>query len=105
MTPGQIYQTFAEKFPSPSDGALRVWWIPQIPGKPFRWPVMDLKQAALLLDALAAYDDFQLAQHIKPDYSNVGGLEVFRDGDWEDWESEDYDDFRTYREMLPAPEG
>lgn len=42
----------------PPDGALRVWWIPQIPGKPFYVPVTSLVEAKLLLDALAAYQKF-----------------------------------------------
>lgn len=56
----------------------RVWWIPQIPGNPFHYPVDSLEQGVLLCDALAAYDLFQLRHNIKPDYSNAGGVE-YRD--------------------------
>jgi len=59
------------------DKQLKVWWIPQIPGKPFLVMVDDLKQAKLLLDTLANYDRFQFDNNIKPDYSNVGGLEIW----------------------------
>ena len=96
---GIIYRQFVRKFPDPKEGDLRIWWVPQIPGKAFEWPVADLTQAALMLDALAAYDDFQFAENVKGDYANMGGLHVYREGDWEDWESEDCDDFDTYRSL------
>lgn len=69
----------------PKEGDLRVWWIPQVPMKPFIVPVSNLREAKLLLATLANYDLFQLENNIKPDYSNVGGLSVFEDGEWCDW--------------------
>lgn len=70
-------------------GTLRVWWIPQVPGKPFHVPVQDIAQAKLVLTTLARYDLFQLRENIKGDYANVGGLEVFdADEGWVEW----YDD-------------
>lgn len=78
----------------PVEGSLRVWWIPQVPMKPFRRAVSDLAQAKLLTEALAHYDLFQFENRIKPDYANAGGVEVFRDGGWEDWyDDETGDDF------------
>lgn len=79
------------------DKQLKVWWIPQIPGKAFTALVDDLKQARLLLDALAEYDKFQFENNIKPDYCNVGGLEIWDEsldaddnGDkWATWYDED----------------
>ena len=78
---------------------LRVWWIPQIPMKRFFVPVEGFVQAKLILEVLAHYDLFQLENNIKPDFANVGGLEVWngdRNGDpqdpnpgWEEWN--DYD--------------
>lgn len=68
---------------------LRVWWIPQVPMKPFRTEVKSLVEAKLLLNTLAQYDIFQFENNIKPDYCNVGGLEVFEDGEWTDWYDED----------------
>ena len=67
------------------EGALRVWWIPQVPMKAFRVPVKDQEQAVLLLRTLAEYDLFQLRENIKPDFCNAGGLEVFEDGEWCEW--------------------
>lgn len=63
----------------PKPGDLRVWWIPQIPGEPFFVPVQGIHEARKLLDTLARYDLFQLEHRIKPDYSNAGGLEVYRE--------------------------
>lgn len=64
---------------------MRVWWIPQVPMKPFRVAVSNLKEAKLLLKTLADYDLFQYKNKVKSDYSNAGGLEVFVDGGWCDW--------------------
>ncbi len=76
---------------------LRVWWIPQIPGKPFRVDVDSVKEGVKIMDTLASYDLFQLEHRIKPDYSNAGGLEMFDpsdtedspDGSWVSWYDED----------------
>lgn len=84
---------------------LKVWWIPQIPGKPFEVPVRNLREAALLLNALANYDIFQFHNHIKPDYCNTGGLMVLEDGEWVDWYSEEGDDFDAYMESHPELTG
>lgn len=76
-------------------GDLQVWWVPQVPMKPFMVPVKDVEEGAKLLDVLAAYDMFQFKNKIKPDYCNAGGLQHWcedSDGDgnagWCDW----YDD-------------
>ena len=74
------------------EGDLLVWWIPQVPGKPFEVSVPTREEGRRLLDTLAAYDLFQFKQNIKPDYSNVGGLMVYEDGEWIDCEDEEDDD-------------
>mgnify|MGYP001583312538 FL=1 len=66
----------------------RIWWIPQVPMKPFYYEVPSLLVGKHLLEAFALYDLFQLENHIKPDYSNTGGLQCFEDGEWCDWENE-----------------
>ena len=73
----------------PQEGDLRIWWVPQVPGKPFHVDVSNIREALVLLDVLAKYDLFQYEHRIKPDYSNAGGLEVFEDGEWSEWESPD----------------
>lgn len=80
-------------------GDLRVWWIPQVPMKPFIVPVETVGEARKLLDALAKYDAFQFENLVKPDYSNAGGLSVFEDGEWTDWYDEEGNDIDTKKEL------
>ena len=80
------------------EGALRVWHIPQVPGKGFRVPVKSPAEAKFVLDILAAYDGFQFENRIKPDYCNAGGLEVYENGEWTDWYSEDGQDIDDWAE-------
>lgn len=76
---------------------LRIWWIPQVPMKPFYANVDSVEEAAKLLRVLAEYDKFQFENKVKPDYSNAGGLQVFdpdddtdgQSGSWVDWYDED----------------
>lgn len=82
----------------PVEGDLRVWWIPQIPGKPFLVSVRTLHEAKLLTTSLALYDLFQFIHHIKPDYSNVGGCQIFQDGKWVDFWTEDGEEFDKLNE-------
>jgi len=75
---------------------LRVWWIPQVPGKPFYVPVDSVKEGRKLLEVLADYDAFQFENRIKPDYSNAGGLtetyeEKPTENDWTDIDEEDFE--------------
>lgn len=73
----------AVKFPKRGD--LRVWHIPQVPGVPFRVRVSDVREAADLLHTLWQYDEFQLRERIKPDYSSASGLEVYDPNDYDGW--------------------
>jgi len=88
----------------PKHGDLRVWWVPQIPGKSFIIPVASVVEAKQILDTLAEYDLFQFKHRIKPDYCNAGGLSVFDstddhdgpDGSWCDWCDGDGEDIDFY---------
>lgn len=71
---------------------LRVWWIPQVPMKPFHVNVKTIGEAKLVLDTLARYDTFQFENRIKPDYCNAGGLQMLEDSEWTDWYDEDGND-------------
>lgn len=82
----------------PKIGDLRVWWIPQLGIKnPFFVDVSSIDEAAKLVDVLARYDIFQLENKVKPDFCNVGGLQIFVEDDgrgdakpgWVDWYDED----------------
>ena len=67
---------------------LRVWWIPQVPMRPFHVQVGSPDEAMKILTILAEYDAFQFENNVKPDYCNMGGLEVYEDGEWCEWHDE-----------------
>lgn len=81
-------------------GDLKVWWIPQVPGKPFEVPVSSTEEASKVLDILARYDEFQYKNRIKGDYCNAGGLLCFSqtdDNEWCEWYDEETgDDIDAY---------
>jgi hypothetical protein len=86
-------------FESPKNGDLRVWWIPQVPMEAFYYPVRSIAEAKHMLEMLAFYDLFQYEHKVKPDYANVGGLQIYDeetveedfDG-WCDWYNDDGED-------------
>lgn len=82
---------------------LRVWHIPQVPGKAFRANVGSIEQAICVLDVLADYDAFQLKHRIKPDYSNAQGVETLEDGEWVEWYDDDGYCIDEYREKMRTP--
>lgn len=73
-------------------GDLQVWWIPQIPMEAFCVPVNSPETGWWLVDILAKYDLFQLEHHIKPDFSNVGGVQIFENDEWIDLEEPEQED-------------
>ena len=75
-----------EKEPIAKEGDLKVYHIPQVPMKGFEVLVKTVSEGKLILDTLAKYDIFQFENNIKPDYCNAGGLMVFEDGEWLDWD-------------------
>lgn len=85
----------AKDLPEPKLGDLRVWWIPQLGmGNTFHWPVKTISEGVDLMNLLAEYDSFEFANNVKPDYANVGGIEMFQlvDGEcaeWSDWYDND----------------
>lgn len=88
---------------------LQVWWIPQVPMKPFFFPVKTLEQGVKFLRVLADYDKFQVENRIKPDYCNAGGIQMWdknSDGEgtpgWTDWCEEETgeDDPEVYLETI-----
>ena len=90
----------------PNKGALRVWWIPQVPGRQFLVDVASVDEAIKVLDILARYDLFQLKHRIKGDFCNAGGLECYSqdgDGNWCDWyDPESGDDIDAFRRAKEA---
>ena len=74
---------------------LRVWHIPQIPGKPFFVYTDNIRDAKKIMDILSAYDLFQLENRIKPDFANVNGVEMWdeTEQEWTDWCIETENDY------------
>ena len=76
---------------------MKVWWIPQVPGKPFEVDVKSVQEGVKVMDILGEYDAFQFENNIKPDYCNAGGINVFDpdddtdgpDGSWVSWWDEE----------------
>jgi len=74
---------------------LRVWWNHPPNKESFYVPVVGLVEAKKVLDALADYDNFLVANGTIGDVSNSGGLEEFDpdddtdgpDGSWVEWET------------------
>jgi hypothetical protein len=65
--------------------AFKVWYIPQVPGKPFEVQVDNLVTARLILDTLTNFSGFEFEHRVKPDYCDAGGIAVLDDdGDWID---------------------
>jgi hypothetical protein len=85
------------------DGDLQVWWIPQLRMKSFDVPVNSIIEALLIIDTLGKYDAFQFENRIKPDYCNTGGLNVWENGEWCEWENDvglQIDDLRRHALVL-----
>lgn len=75
---------------------LRVWWIPQVGiEEVFYIPIGRVEEGKKVMDLLSAYDAFQLQNRVKPNYTNVGGIELWdeTEQEWCDWYMETEDDF------------
>lgn len=85
---------------------FRVWWNPQLgmPSESFKFPVPTMETGAMLCEALAKYDLYQLANNIKPDFANMGGVQwrhaELTEGEWWDIDMEDADEVEYVREHL-----
>lgn len=77
---------------SPKTHDLRIWWIPQVPGKPFHIDVTSVEDAIRIVDIMAKYDKFQFDNKIKPDYFNIFGLEIYTGSEWEEWYNKEDED-------------
>ena len=68
------------------EGDLRIWWIHNPPSPPGFILIDSPDEAVLLLDRLGEFDIENGIQ------ANVGGLEVFEDGEWTEWYDEEGND-------------
>ena len=69
---------------------LRIYWIPQVPCKPFYVPIQSIKEGLKIITILSTYDAFQFENNIRPDYCNAGGVQMYdeKTKEWIDWEEE-----------------
>ena len=67
-------------------GDLQVWWIQNPPRKGHRYPVSNIDEAIVKLNALADKDLKNPLVH-----ANAGGLEVFTEDGWEEYYNEEGD--------------
>ena len=90
---------------------LRVWWIPQVGiEEAFFVPVETVEEGKKVMDMLATYDAFQLQNRVKPDYTNVSGLQMWdeEEKEWCNWymetESDFFEDVDEYCEQCEKAE-
>lgn len=66
-----------------AEGDLEMWFIPDIPGKEFRWKVESGAEAEKLVEVLAAYNRYLHRRGLMDDYeADASGVEIFEDGEW-----------------------
>lgn len=85
-----------------TDTHLQVWWSPQLGSKaitPFVMPVHSFNEAKLIYNTLANYDLYQHENAIKPDYSNMGGLQYWDEG-YQAWKEYTDEDGYSFSEVL-----
>lgn len=60
----------------PVEGDIQIWYIPQIPGKPYTVNVLsrDLGEAYRILDAIIGLSIFEFENKVKPDYADAAGI-------------------------------
>lgn len=78
---------------TPKEGSLRVWNVINVPSPANYYPVATPDTAVVLIEALAASQ--LLDENID---SNAFGLEIFEDGEWSEWHSENDEDIAEYAE-------
>ena len=84
---GEEKTKMEQKMTDGKTSQMRVWWSSRVPiesGDLETYPVESVEQAKSKLTELTNRD---LADKSVTD--NVGGFEVFEDGEWTEWESED----------------
>lgn len=90
------------------EGGLRLYYIHQVgSGKVYHQKVASVDDAAKILNSF-----YELAQHLQsqrqiPDYSNLGGLEIYRTdddgaGEWLEWSDDKYEDISAYIDDLDS---
>ncbi len=106
-TYGDLFDQSPESLKDCSDAmkfGLRLTYYPQIPCKPFYFPVRDLNEAIEFFKLIIRYDEYLLTEcdSMRVEYCNTFDLEMFdkEDNDWCSWyletDEEYFDDFQEY---------
>jgi len=85
---------------TPKEGDLKVWWIPQVPGKAFEVLADSEEEAVKICNVLAEYDEFQFREAIKGDYCNAGGVLRYEKSDNPGFDDDWYDAYDDNGEDL-----
>ena len=56
---------------------FRVWYIPQIPWKPFQVTADTFEEWKKLLETIINFSIFEFKERVKPDYSDASWMEYF----------------------------
>jgi len=70
---------------------FKMWYIPQVPMKPFEVECETAEQAQDALDLITNFSIFEFENRVKPDYSDAGGVMVWESA-YEDWSDYDIDE-------------
>ncbi|KKM81210.1 hypothetical protein LCGC14_1332030 [marine sediment metagenome] len=73
------------------EGDLCTWWVRNPPGVP------EYRAVASIDEAVASLRECANADSARPDVAcNIGGLEIFEDGDWCEWYGDDGEDIDAH---------
>lgn len=69
---------------------FKAWYIPQIPMTAFEVEKPTASEAQAALDLITDFSIFEFENKVKPDYSDVGGVQEWdeTDQEWIDYEPE-----------------
>lgn len=71
---------------------FKIWYNHQVPGPSFEREVPSPEVGLQILDAIYDVALYQFANNMIPDYANAGGVVYLdEDGNWSDYDPEDWD--------------
>jgi len=76
---------------SSKEDDMRIWWREIEPQTLYYVPVRNIQEAVIVFAQF-------VCNGLQKDWSNAGGLEVYRNGEWEEWYDEDGEDIDFYND-------
>ena len=80
---------------------FRIWYIPQVPWRPFQEYADTKEEWIKLLQTVIKFSIFEFSERIKPDYSDASGMEYF----YTDEQSIEYADEENMVEEIDGVRG